>query len=142
MNAIYTAEATAWGGRNGRAASSDGNLDVTLVPPKELGGPGGEGTNPEQLFAAGYAGCFHNALLLVARGQKIDITDSAVTARVGLGDNGQGGFGISVTVHAEIPGVDQATAEQLVAATEKVCPYSNATRGNVDLQLDVTTGDE
>jgi lipoyl-dependent peroxiredoxin len=142
MNAIYTAEATAWGGRNGRAASSDGNLDVTLVPPKELGGPGGEGTNPEQLMAAGYAGCFHNALLLVARGQKIDVTDSAVTAKVGLGDNGQGGFGMSITLHTEIHGIDQAKAEELVAATEKVCPFSNATRGNVNLQLEVTTGDE
>jgi lipoyl-dependent peroxiredoxin len=142
MNAIYTAEATAWGGRNGRAASSDGNLDVQLVPPKELGGPGGEGTNPEQLMAAGYAGCFHNALLLVARGQKIDVSDSAVTAKVGLGDNGQGGFGMSITLHTEINGIDQAKAEELVAATEKVCPFSNATRGNVNLQLEVTTGDE
>ena len=139
MNAIYTAEATAWGGRNGRAASSDGNLDVMLVPPKELGGPGGEGTNPEQLFAAGYAGCFHNAMLLVARGQKLDISESAVTAKVGLGDNGQGGFGMTVTIHAEIPGLDQDKAEELVAATEKVCPFSNATRGNVGLQLEVTT---
>jgi Ohr subfamily peroxiredoxin len=138
MNAIYTAEATAWGGRNGRAASPDGNLDVMLVPPKELGGSG-EGTNPEQLFAAGYAGCFHNALLLVARGQKLDISDSAVTAFIGLGDNGQGGFGISAKLHVEIPGLDQAKAEELVAATEKVCPYSNATRGNVELELEVTT---
>ncbi|MBA3653431.1 MAG: organic hydroperoxide resistance protein [Actinobacteria bacterium] len=142
MNALYTAEATAWGGRNGRAASSDGNLDVMLVTPKELGGPGGEGTNPEQLFAAGYAGCFHSALLLVARGKKLDASDSAVTARVALGDNGKGGFGIAVTLHAEIPGVDQKTAEELVEATEKVCPYSNATRGQVELQLQVTTGDE
>jgi lipoyl-dependent peroxiredoxin len=139
VNAIYTAEATAWGGRNGRAASSDGNLDVMLVPPKELGGPGGEGTNPEQLFAAGYAGCFHNAMLLVARSQKLDISESAVTAKVGLGDNGQGGFGMTVTIHAEIPGLDQDKAEELVAATEKVCPFSNATRGNVGLQLEVTT---
>ena len=135
---MYTAEATAWGGRNGRAASSDGVLDVQLVTPKELGGPGG-GTNPEQLFAAGYAGCFHNALLLIARGQKVDISDSAVTAYVGLGDNGQGGFGISVKLHVEIANFDQAQAEELVAAAEKVCPYSNATRGNVNLELEVTT---
>jgi Ohr subfamily peroxiredoxin len=140
MSAIYTAEATAWGGRNGRAASSDGKLDVVLVPPKELGGSG-EGTNPEQLFAAGYAGCFHSAMLLLARGQKIDISDSAVTAFVSLGDNGQGGFGISARLHVEIPGLDQAQAEELVAAAEKVCPYSNATRGNIELQLEVTTDD-
>ena len=142
MSALYTAEATAWGGRNGRAASSDGNLDVMLVTPKELGGAGGEGTNPEQLFAAGFAGCFHNALLLVARSKKIELGDSAVTARVGLGDNGQGGFGLSVTVHTEIHGVDEATANELIEATEKVCPFSNATRGNVNLELEVTVGDD
>ena len=140
MNALYTAEATAWAGRNGRAASSDGILDVMLTPPKELGGSG-EGTNPEQLFAAGYAGCFHSAMLLVAKSRQLDVTDSAVTARVSLGDNGKGGFGIAVTLHAEIPGLDQATAEELIEATEKVCPYSNATRGNVELKLEVTTGD-
>jgi lipoyl-dependent peroxiredoxin len=140
MDAMYTAEATAWGGRSGRAATTDGKLDVMMAPPKELGGSG-EGTNPEQLFAAGYAACFHNALLLVARAEKLDISDSAVTARVGLGDNGKGGFGIAVVLHTEIPGVDQAKAEELVAATEKVCPYSNATRGNIELELEVTTGD-
>ena len=138
MNALYTAEATAWAGRNGRAASSDGILDVMLTPPKELGGSG-EGTNPEQLFAAGYAGCFHSAMLLVAKSKKLDVTDSAVTARVSLGDNGQGGFGIAVALHAEIPGLDQQTAQELIEATEKVCPYSNATRGNIELQLEVTT---
>jgi Ohr subfamily peroxiredoxin len=141
MNALYTAEATAWGGRNGRATTSDGILDVMLDTPKELGGKG-EGTNPEQLFAAGYAGCFHSALLLVARAQKVDMSDSAVTAKVSLGDNGAGGFGIEVTLHAEIHGVDQATANALIEATEKVCPYSNATRGQVNLQLEITVGDE
>src|SRR5436853_7542290 len=85
MNVLSTAEGTAWCGRNGRAASSDGNLDVTLVPPKELGGTGAVGTNPEQLFAAGYAGCFHNALILVAKGSGLSVEGSAVTARVGLG---------------------------------------------------------
>jgi Ohr subfamily peroxiredoxin len=139
MNAIYTAEATAWGGRNGRAASSDGNLDVMLVTPKELGGAGDGGTNPEQLMAAGYAGCFHNALLLIARGQKIDISDSAVTARVALADNGKGGFGLTVALHVEIPNLEQSKAEELVATAETVCPFSNATRGNVDLKLEVTT---
>lgn len=139
MSALYTAEATAWGGRSGRAASSDGKLDVMLVTPKELGGAGGDGTNPEQLFAAGFAACFHNALLLVARGKKVELGDSAVTATVGLGDNGQGGFGLSVTLHTEIHGVDDATARELVDITETVCPFSNATRGNVNLQLEVST---
>ncbi len=142
MDAIYTAEATAWGGRNGRTATSDGAFDIMLVTPKELGGAGGEGTNPEQLFAAGYAGCFHSALLHVARRQKVALDDSAVTAKVTLGMNSEGGFIIEVALHAEIHGVDQAGAEALVEATEKVCPYSNATRGQVNLQLLVTTGDE
>jgi lipoyl-dependent peroxiredoxin len=138
---LYTAEATVTGGRiEGHGKTSDGALEVDIRIPSELGGPGG-GTNPEQLFAAGYAGCFHNALLLVARGQKIDISDSAVTAYIGLGDNGKGGFGISAKLHVEIPGLDQAKAEELVATAESVCPYSNATRGNVDLELEVTTGD-
>jgi Ohr subfamily peroxiredoxin len=141
MNALYTAEATAWGGRNGRATSSDNVLDVMLDTPKELGGKG-EGTNPEQLFAAGYAGCFHSALLLVAKARKVEMSDSAVTALVSLGANADGGFVIEVALHAEIHGVDQATADALIEATEKVCPYSNATRGNVNLQLQVTTGDE
>jgi Ohr subfamily peroxiredoxin len=141
MNALYTAEATAWGGRNGRATTTDGILDVMLDTPKELGGKG-EGTNPEQLFAAGYAGCFHSALLLVARARKVEMGDSAVTARVTLGANDAGGFGIEAALHVEIHGVDQATADDLVAAAEKACPYSNATRGNVNLQLEVSVGDE
>ncbi|HZN16399.1 MAG TPA: organic hydroperoxide resistance protein [Acidimicrobiales bacterium] len=141
MNVIYTAEATAWGGRNGRASTTDGILDVMLDTPKELGGKG-EGTNPEQLMAAGYAGCFHSALLLVAKAQKVEMGDSAVTAKVSLGANAEGGFVIEVALHAEIHDVDQATADALVEATETVCPYSNAMRGNVNLQLEVTTGDE
>ena len=137
MDALYTAEATAWGGREGRAASSDGNLDVTLVVPKELGGPGGAGTNPEQLFAAGFAGCFHSALLLVARSRKVSVEGSAVTARVGLGPKGDKGFGISVELQVEIPDLDPLVAEELVARAHEVCPYSNATRGNVDVTLEV-----
>ncbi|HZQ29161.1 MAG TPA: organic hydroperoxide resistance protein [Acidimicrobiales bacterium] len=137
MQILYTAEATAWGGREGRSASSDGNLDVQLVVPKELGGPGGVGTNPEQLFAAGYAGCFHSALKRVARGQSIDLADSAITVRVGLGANDSGGFGLAVEIDAELPGVDKSTAEALLAKAHEVCPYSNATRGNVEVTLNV-----
>ena len=135
MDVLYTAEATAWGGREGRAASSDGNLDVQLVLPKELFGPGGPGTNPEQLFAAGYAGCFHSALKLVAAKGKVDVSESAITARVGVGANETGGFGLAVELVAELPGVDDATARGLLAQAHAVCPYSNATRGNVDVTL-------
>lgn len=135
MDALYTAEATAWGGREGRAASPDGNVDVQLVIPKELGGPGGPGTNPEQLFAAGYAGCFHSALKRVAGRAKVDVSESAVTARVGIGFLDTGGFGLTVELEAELPGVDEATANDLLAQAHAVCPYSNATRGNVDVTL-------
>ena len=136
MNVLYTAEATAWAGRNGRAASADGSLDVTLVPPKELGGTVA-GTNPEQLFAAGYAGCFHSALLLVAKASAVDIDGSAVTARVGLGPADGGAWGLAVELLVEIPDVDRGIAEDLVAKAHAVCPYSNATRGNVDVQVGV-----
>jgi Ohr subfamily peroxiredoxin len=141
MQILYTAEATAWGGREGRAASSDGNLDVQLVVPKELGGPGGQGTNPEQLFAAGYAGCFHSALKLVAKGAGVDVSESAITIRVGLGPNDGGGFGLAVEIDAELPDVDKATAEGLLAKAHEVCPYSNATRGNVEVKLHVIDED-
>jgi Ohr subfamily peroxiredoxin len=136
MNILYTAEATAWGGREGRTATTDGILDVTLAVPKELGGPG-EATNPEQLFAAGYAACFHSALKLIGRREKIDVSESAVTARVGLGMNESGGFNIVVELEAELPDVDRETAERLVELAHHVCPYSNATRGNVEVQLSV-----
>jgi Ohr subfamily peroxiredoxin len=137
MKVLYTAEATAWGGREGRVASSDGVLDMTLVVPKDLGGPGGEATNPEQLFAAGYAACFHSALKLVARAAKVDVSESAVTARVGIGANDAGGFGLQVELEAELAGVDRPVAEELVAKAHQVCPYSNATRGNVEVTLTV-----
>ena len=140
MSILYTAEATAWGGRDGRAASNDGNLDVQLVLPKEMGGPGGAGTNPEQLFAAGYAGCFHSALKLVARGQGVDVSESAITAKVGIGPNESGGFGLAVELEAELPGVDAATAQGLLDAAHQVCPYSNATRGNVEVTLTLVDG--
>ena len=138
MQVLYTAEATAWGGRDGRAASSDNVLDVQLAVPKELGGPGGAATNPEQLFAAGYAACFHSALKLVAKGQGVNADESAVTARVGIGADDAGGFGLTVELEAELPGVDRPTAEALVARAHEVCPYSNATRGNVDVALSIT----
>jgi Ohr subfamily peroxiredoxin len=136
MTPLYTAVATATGdGRNGRTRSDDGLVDHALATPAELGGAGGA-TNPEQLFAAGYAACFHSALKTVARAQKITITDSAVTAEVGIGANGEGGYGLTVALHAEIGGVDQTTADALVAAAHAVCPYSNATRGNVEVTLE------
>jgi Ohr subfamily peroxiredoxin len=135
MNILYTAEATAWGGREGRAASSDGVLDVQLAIPKGLGGPGGDATNPEQLFAAGYAACFHSALKLVAAGQKVDVSDSAITARVGIGATDGGAFGLQVELEAELPGVEPDVARGLVDRAHEVCPYSNATRGNVEVTL-------
>lgn len=140
MNILYTAEATAWGGREGRAATTSGNLDVQLAIPTEMGGPGGDGTNPEQLFAAGYAACFHSALKLVARGQALDVSESAITARVGIGANDSGGFGLAVELEAELPGLDHDTAHGLVEAAHQVCPYSNATRGNIEVTLTVVEG--
>lgn len=136
MEILYTAEATAWGGREGRSATTDGTLDLQLAVPKELGGPGGA-TNPEQLFAVGYASCFHSALKIVARRAKVDVTESAITARVGLGMNESGGFNIAVELEAELPGVERSAAEDLVAKAHKVCPYSNATRDNVEVKLTV-----
>jgi Ohr subfamily peroxiredoxin len=135
MKILYTAEATAWGGREGRTATTDGILDVTLALPKELGGPGGH-TNPEQLFAAGYASCFHSALKLIAAGDKIDVSESAITARVGLGAS-ETYFNLEVALEAELPGVERSVAEGLVAKAHKVCPYSNATRGNIEVTLTV-----
>jgi lipoyl-dependent peroxiredoxin len=138
MQAIYTASATATGdGRNGHVRSSDGVLDFDLAIPKEMGGPGGALPNPEELFAAGYAACFHSALKRVASTEKIDLTDTAITVDVGIGPNGAGGFGLTVAIEAEIPNVDHATAEKLLEAAHQVCPYSNATRGNVDVTLTV-----
>ena len=138
MDAIYTAVATASGdGRNGHARSSDGIVDVDLAIPKEMGGAGGA-TNPEQLFAAGYAACFHSALKLVAGQKKLPITDSAVTAEVGIGANDAGGFGLTVALEVELGGIDQAAADDLVEAAHQVCPYSNATRGNIPVTLGTT----
>jgi lipoyl-dependent peroxiredoxin len=139
MSVVYTAVATATGeGREGHTRSSDGLLDLDLAVPREMGGAGGA-TNPEQLFAAGYSACFHSALKSVARRDKVTFTDSAVTAEVGIGPNGEGGFGLEVTLHVELGGIDQDAAERLVEAAHQVCPYSNATRGNVPVTLEVVT---
>jgi osmotically inducible protein OsmC len=137
MQVLYTAVARSTGeGRDGQVRSSDGILDVTVAAPMELGGAGGA-TNPEQLFAAGYAACFHSALRLVARRAKADVTDSAVTAEVGIGPNDSGGFALTATLDIELPAVERALAEQLVEQAHQVCPYSNATRGNMDVTLQV-----
>jgi Ohr subfamily peroxiredoxin len=134
---LYTAKATAHGGRDGKVATNDGKLDVLVVPPAEMGGSG-NGTNPEQLFAAGYAACFHSALKLVARKTRQDADGSTVTAEVGIGPiNGGAGYGLEVVLEVSLPGVDRAVAEELVAKAHEVCPYSNATRGNIKVDLKV-----
>ena len=138
MKTLYTAEALASGeGRDGNARSNDGKLDVGLASPVELGGSG-QGTNPEQLFAAGYAACFHSALRLVGRKERVDLTDSAVAAKVHLGQLSDGtGFGLAAELEIALPALDLATAEALVAKAHQVCPYSNATRGNIAVELKV-----
>ncbi|MEV0646835.1 organic hydroperoxide resistance protein [Phytomonospora sp. NPDC050363] len=140
MKVLYTAEATATGeGRNGHVTSSDSLLDLDLRVPADLGGPGG-GSNPEQLFAAGFSACFHSALQTVARREKTRLGASTVTAKVGIGASG-GGYGLTVELDVAIPGLDHATAEELVAKAHQVCPYSNATRGNVEVTLTVNKGE-
>ncbi|CAM5351879.1 MULTISPECIES: organic hydroperoxide resistance protein [Streptomyces] len=136
ISVAYTAVATAENGRDGRVATDDGKLDVVVNPPKEMGGSGA-GTNPEQLFAAGYSACFQGALGVVARAAKADISGSTVTAQVGIGKTEAGGFGLEVELVTAIPNVDRATAEELVAKAHEVCPYSNATRGNIKVTLTV-----
>ena len=133
---IYTATATAKGGREGHIKSSDGVLDVDLKLPKELGGPGGAGSNPEQLFAAGYAACFESAVRFVASQRKIAINDASVTAHVGIGPHEPAGFGIAVKLEVKLPGLDKAVAQELIdTAHNDICPYSHATRGNVDVDI-------
>jgi Ohr subfamily peroxiredoxin len=137
METVYTAEALATGaGRNGRARTTDGRVDLALAVPKEMGGSG-DGANPEQLFAAGYAACFHSAMQAVARQEKVKLGDSSVGARVGIGGNGQGGFALEVTLEVVVPGLDQDAAQDLVEKAHQVCPYSNATRGNIEVTLSV-----
>ena len=140
VNVLYTTVATATGGRDGHAATKDGALDVKLSTPKELGGGGGAGNNPEQLFAAGYSACFLGAMKFVASqdagGSKIpDAT--TVTATVGMGPRSEGGFGIDVELAVSLPGLERADAEALVEKAHQVCPYSNATRNNVPVRLSV-----
>jgi lipoyl-dependent peroxiredoxin len=136
MEALYTAEATVTGGRQGHVRSSDGVIDLDLAMPKGLGGPGGAKSNPEQLFAACYAACFQGALFAVARGEGTDVRDSSVTGRVGIGRD-ETGFGIQVELIVSVPGVDRAHAEALVHKAHEMCPYSKATRGNVEVTLTV-----
>jgi osmotically inducible protein OsmC len=136
MQILYTAQATATGGRDGRGVSSDNKLDVALSTPKELGGAGGNGTNPEQLFAAGYSACFLSAMKFVAAQAKLAMpADTTVTADVGVGPNGQGGFGLAIALRVALPGIEQAAAQSLVNKAHEVCPYSNATRGNIDVTI-------
>ncbi len=141
MKTLYTAVATAHGGRQGHVASDDGILDLDTVTPKSMGGPGGSGTNPEQLFAAGYAACFQSAMMYVANMQKIDASGSTVTGHVSIGPNEGGpGFMLAVKHVVTLPKLDQAAAEKLVHDAHAVCPYSNATRGNIAVDFDVQGG--
>ncbi|APA98896.1 organic hydroperoxide resistance protein [Nocardia seriolae] len=135
MSVLYTAEALATGeGRNGHVRTDDGKVEFDLSIPKEMGG-NGIGTNPEQLFAAGYAACFHSALQLVARSVKANVADSAVGAKVGIGPNETGGFGLTVTLEVSLPHVSPDEARALADKAHQVCPYSNATRGNIDVDV-------
>ncbi len=136
MKALYTAEATAVGGRRGHVRSSDGVIDLDLALPKEMGGAGGARSNPEQLFAAGYAACFQSALASVARRERTSVDESMVTGRVGIGRDDTG-FGIQVELVVSIPGVERSHAEALVTKADEFCPYSKATRGNVEVTLTV-----
>ena len=138
MKTLYTAEALATGeGRDGHGRTSDGKVDVALSIPKEMGGTG-IGTNPEQLFAVGYAACFHSALRLVGKQDGADMSDSTVGSRVSLGSNDSGGFVLAVELEITLPNVDHSTAQALAEKAHQVCPYSNATRGNIEVVLSVT----
>ncbi|MBI1196461.1 MAG: Ohr family peroxiredoxin [Phenylobacterium sp.] len=138
VNVLYKTAARATGGRDGRSETLDGSLAVSLATPKELGGGGGPGNNPEQLFAAGYAACFIGAMKFVASqgGPKVP-ADTTVTAHVGIGPRAAGGFGLDIELEVSLPGLARADAEALVAKAHEVCPYSNATRGGVDVRLTV-----
>jgi osmotically inducible protein OsmC len=137
MKILYTAEVTSTGeGRNGHVRSSDGLVDADVALPTEMGGAGGA-TNPEQLFAAGYAACFLSALSLIARREKATVDGSEVTARVGIGPTAGGGFGLAVTLRISLPGMEPEQARKFAEAAHQVCPYSNATRGNIDVNLEI-----
>lgn len=138
VNVIYKTRATATGGRDGHARSEDGSVDVSLVVPKEMGGPGGEGANPEKLFAAGYSACFLGAMKAVSGKVGLRVPqDATVTAEVGFGPRSEGGYGITADLTAYLPGVDPADAQRLMEAAHQACPYSNATRNNLDVGLNV-----
>lgn len=137
METLYTAQATARGGRKGHVESSDGVLKFDLAMPEGMGGEGGGGTNPEQLFAAGYAACFENALRGVARRQRKDVEDASITADVDIGKVDDGGFGLAVELTGSMPNLPREEAEELMHEAHKLCPYSRATRGNVEVKLSV-----
>jgi lipoyl-dependent peroxiredoxin len=132
----YRTSATATGGRDGSVRSEDGRLEARLATPKELGGPVGEGTNPEQLFAAGYSACFLSSIKAAGQQLKQRVpSDLTVTANIGIGARSEGGFGITADLVIKLPGVDPALAQQLIETAHQICPYSNATRNNVDVHL-------
>lgn len=138
VNVLYTTRATSTGGRDGESRTEDGRFTAKLSTPKELGGAGGEGTNPEQLFAAGYSACFIGALKVAGGQLKIRVpAETSVTATVGIGPRSEGGFGITADLSISLPGLDRADAEKLVEAAHQICPYSNATRNNVDVGLSI-----
>ena len=136
VDILYTARATARGGREGEVVSDDGVLDLLLAHPKELGGPGGDKTNPEQLFAAGYAACFHSALKRVAHNEKLDVSESTITAQVSLGIDGKA-FGLAVTLVGQFPALEAEQGKELMEKAHRVCPYSRATRDNIEVNLEV-----
>ena len=138
VTVLYSTSARATGGRDGRSATLDGALDVKLTTPKELGGAGGEGNNPEQLFAAGYAACFIGAMKFVASqgGPKVP-ADTSVTSTVGIGPRSEGGFGLEIALAISLPGLSHADATALVEKAHQVCPYSNATRNNIDVKISI-----
>lgn len=138
MKTLYTAVATATGGRNGHVRSDNGVLDLQVRTPKGLGGANDDYTNPEQLFAAGYAACFDNALLHIIKREKIAAGETSVTAEVSIGSNDDGGFALAVTLAVNVPQLDMEHARALVEKAHQVCPYSTATRGNVDVILSIT----
>jgi len=140
MSTLYSTTATAIGGRHGTVRTDDGLLDIQLAIPTSMGGKGGA-TNPEQLFAAGYAACFENAVIHVSRSKEAKVGDKDITvdATVGLLPNGSGGFALTVAMAVDIVGIDQATAEDIVQTAHAVCPYSNAVKGNIDVAITVTT---
>ena len=134
---LYTAEATVTGGREGHGRTSDGRLEVDFDVPSEMGGTGGPGTNPEQLFAAGYAACFQSSMLRFASARKLDLSGKRVSARVGIGPLRSGGFGLAAALDLDAPGISRAEAVFLMERAHEACPYSRATRGNIEVTLTV-----